>query len=63
MPQKQEEQATAEKDTDSSSTNTEECQRISDKCDIIVKKIKNRPRTKKRVKNDWSIFRYSMDTT
>lgn len=52
MPQKQEEQATAEKDTDSSLTNTEECRRISDKCDIIVQKIKNKPRTKKRVKND-----------
>lgn len=48
MSQKQE-QAAPEK---ASTSNTEECQQISDKCDTVIKKIKTRPRTKKRVKND-----------
>ena len=49
MSKKQEQAAAPEK---TPASNAEECQQISDKCDTVIKKIKTRPRTKKRVKND-----------
>lgn len=50
MPKQEEQQAANPEKTPSSST--EECQQLSEKCDLVIKKIKTRPRNKKRVKND-----------
>jgi hypothetical protein len=52
MSQKQEEQQTTASKEESIPTSTEDCQQISDKCDVVLSKIKKRIKIKKTGTND-----------